>query len=265
MNCIDSCPEKAVNYCLGRSNEIVTETIDGMDCAFGSGTLLNNFPDWNEQERPYGGETDFSRRRFLKTAAGSAVGLAGFVYTPALAAGATVDPGPCPVMPPGALSLSHFTEKCTACHLCISNCPTRVLQTSFFEYGLSGLFQPKMDFNVGFCRYDCSRCTEICPTGALQHMSPVEKQRIQIGLAVFQKNQCLVVAEHKKCAKCAEHCPTKAIELLPYLGNLFLPYINSYFCNGCGACEHFCPVRPDRAIYVESNIYHRKTREQVKA
>lgn len=265
MNCLGSCPEKAVKYRLGRKKEFIAAAIDGIDRDTGPGTLLQDRQHGIERERSNEQKTGLTRRIFLKTAAGSALTLAGFAYLPALASGAPVDTGSCPVMPPGALSLSHFTEKCTACHLCISNCPTRVLQTSFFEYGFSGLFQPKMDFNIGFCRYDCSRCTEICPSGALQHITPGEKQRIQIGLAVFQKNQCLVVAEHKNCAKCAEHCPTKAIELLPYLGNLFLPYVNSGFCNGCGACEHFCPVRPDRAIYVESNIYHTTTREHLKA
>jgi ferredoxin len=133
-----------------------------------------------------------------------------------------------------------------------------VLQTSFFEYGLSGVFQPKMDFTGSYCKFDCIKCSEICPTGAIQPLVVKEKQQIQIGLAVFLKNQCLVVEKQKPCAKCAEHCPTKAIELMPYLGDLKIPKVSSGLCNGCGACEFYCPVRPDRAIYVEANIYHRK-------
>jgi ferredoxin len=233
MDCLDSCPEKALKYKFR----------------------------WKKRNEPVisdKSKVDLSRRAFLKTTACGAVTMAGFISTSALAVQPEQVMESHPVMPPGAISLSHFTEKCTACQLCISTCPTHVLQTSFFEYGLSGLFQPKMDFSRSFCRYDCVKCPEICPTGAIQLLTLKEKQKVQIGLAVFQKNQCLVVAEHKTCAKCAEHCPTKAIELLPYLGSLFIPYVNSSFCNGCGACEYYCPVRPDRAIYVEAKLYHRK-------
>ena len=40
-----------------------------------------------------------------------------------------------PVTPPGSKALEHFTDSCTACHLCVSACPTQVLQPSFLEYG----------------------------------------------------------------------------------------------------------------------------------
>ncbi|MCX6287895.1 MAG: hypothetical protein NTY96_12350 [Bacteroidetes bacterium] len=86
----------------------------------------------------------------------------------------------------------------------------------------------------------------------------LRKKKTQIGLAVFAKNQCLVVEKHKPCAKCYEHCPTKAIEMLPYLGDLKIPWVDSKLCNGCGACEYSWPVKPDKAIYVEANDYQRK-------
>jgi polyferredoxin len=40
-----------------------------------------------------------------------------------------------PVSPPGSRSIAHFTGKCTACHLCVSACPSQVLQPSLWEYG----------------------------------------------------------------------------------------------------------------------------------
>ena len=198
------------------------------------------------------GPEDVSRRNFVKTAAVGAGAVAGLMIPSKLLSDGQLVEETRPVMPPGAISLHHFTAKCTACQLCVSSCPTHVLQPSFFEYGMSGVFQPKMDFTRSFCKYDCRRCMEVCPTGAIHKLNLSEKQMTRIGLAVFEKNLCLVAAEQKPCAKCAEHCPVKAIELLPYLGDLKLPKVHENLCNGCGACEYYCPVRPDRAISVEA-------------
>jgi len=233
MNCLDSCPEKAIKFRAewNRKTNIAEDKVAAVDS---------------------------SRRNFLISSAGGTVALAGLMAPSGLFAGFDPVPGSYPVMPPGAVSLWHFTEKCTACQLCVSACPTHVLQPSFFGYGLSGLFQPRMDFKRAFCKYDCVKCLEVCPTGAIQSSALKEKQRIQIGLAIFEKNQCLVVEERKPCAKCAEHCPAKAIEMLPYLGDLKIPKVDSKLCNGCGACEFYCPVKPDKAIYVEAFPYQRK-------
>jgi len=56
-----------------------------------------------------------------------------------------------PVTPPGSVSVQHFTDKCTACQLCISICPTQVLKPSVKEYGLNGIMQPHMNYEVSFC------------------------------------------------------------------------------------------------------------------
>ncbi len=40
-----------------------------------------------------------------------------------------------PVMPPGSLNFDHFTKNCTACHLCISVCPTQVLEPTLIGCG----------------------------------------------------------------------------------------------------------------------------------
>ena len=32
------------------------------------------------------------------------------------------------VSPPGSKTIEHFNNNCTACHLCITACPTKVLQ-----------------------------------------------------------------------------------------------------------------------------------------
>lgn len=159
------------------------------------------------------------------------------------------------VTPPGSLSLSHFTETCTGCHLCISACPPRVLQPSLLQYGLAGLLQPTMDFDTSYCTFDCTACTEVCPSGALRKLTLEEKKVSQAGRAVFIKENCVVFTENTDCGACTEHCPTKAVTMVPYK-NSRLPEVHSEYCIGCGACEHACPTRPYRAIYVDGNRVH---------
>ncbi len=161
-----------------------------------------------------------------------------------------------PVSPPGSLSLQHFTSLCTACHLCVTSCPTNVLRPSFFEYGISGIYQPMMEYESGFCNYECVICGEVCPTGAILRNTIETKKRIQIGKARFSKDDCIVVSKKKDCAACSEHCPTKAVHTIPYDAGLLLPEVDDELCIGCGACEHVCPVVPKKAITVTSNPVH---------
>lgn len=161
-----------------------------------------------------------------------------------------------PISPPGSLSIRHFTGVCTACHLCVASCPTYVLRPSFLDYGLSGMSQPVMDYEAGFCNYECVICGEVCPTGAILQNSVEAKKQIQIGKAKFSKDDCIVVSKKKDCAACSEHCPTKAVHTIPYDAGLFLPEVDDELCVGCGACEHVCPVVPKKAISVTANPVH---------
>jgi ferredoxin len=160
------------------------------------------------------------------------------------------------ISPPGSLSVRRFTSTCTACHLCVASCPTDVLRPSFLEYGIAGMSQPMMDYEAGYCNYDCVICGDICPAGAILKRTVDEKKRIQIGKAKFSKEDCIVVSKKKDCAACSEHCPTKAVHTVPYEGNLLVPEVDDEICIGCGACEHVCPVIPKKAIRVEGNSYH---------
>ncbi len=165
--------------------------------------------------------------------------------------------------PPGSQSREHFNESCTACGLCVSICPTQVLRPSTTEYGIWWMMQPFMDYDASFCNYECTECTEICPTGALAPISLEEKKLEQLGKAKFIKQNCIVHTDGTDCGACSEHCPTKAVDMVPYRGNLFIPKVDESICIGCGACEYACPTDP-LSIYVEANLVHVKADEPVR-
>jgi ferredoxin len=160
-----------------------------------------------------------------------------------------------PVAPPGALSIDHFTSRCTACHLCISACPSQVLSPAFLEYGFAGIMQPRMDYQSGFCNYECTTCTQVCPSGAILPVGQEQKKLTQLGTAKFVKDNCIVYTEERECGACSEHCPTKAVRMVPYK-HLVAPEMKEEFCVGCGACEYACPTKPFKAIYIEGKPVH---------
>ncbi|MBK7978646.1 MAG: 4Fe-4S binding protein [Ignavibacteriae bacterium] len=162
-----------------------------------------------------------------------------------------------PISPPGSISVENFIDKCTACSLCVASCPTQVLQPSFLEYGLLGIFQPRMDYLKSYCNYDCVICSEVCPTGAIIPQNLEKKQLIQLGKAKFVKENCVVYSQKTDCGACAEHCPTKAVEMIfDKTVKLKAPFLKEEICIGCGACEHACPTKPYKSIYVEGNSIH---------
>jgi ferredoxin len=173
-----------------------------------------------------------------------------------------------PIMPPGASSIEHFNTKCTGCQLCTDKCPMQVLKPAALQYGISGIMQPHLNFSTHiFCSYDCNICSSVCPTGALKEMPIEEKKLVQIGIAKFRKDKCIVAVEETDCGACSEHCPTQAVHMIPYKNGLTIPEVTENICIGCGGCESICPARPYPAIYVEGNktqILAKKPAEAVK-
>ncbi len=164
-----------------------------------------------------------------------------------------------PLTPPGSLSFNHFAQHCTGCQLCVSECPNQVLRPSS---DLMHLMQPTMSYEHGYCRPECTRCSEVCPAGAIKEIDQDEKTSIQIGHAVWIKKNCVVLTDEVECGNCARHCPSGAIEMVQLDENddesPMVPAINEAACIGCGACEYVCPSRPFSAIYVEGHEVHKK-------
>lgn len=204
-----------------------------------------------------------SRRQFLVTA--------GVLVTGAIEAQEKkVDGGLAPILdkeipqrstsiaPPGALSLRNMAQHCTACQLCVSVCPNQVLRPSgkFLTF-----MQPEMSYERGYCRPECTKCSEVCPAGAIHPITRADKSATQIGHAVWIRENCIPLTDGVECGNCARHCPTGAIQMVasdPSDGNsLKIPVIDDERCIGCGACENLCPSRPFSAIYVEGYEHHR--------
>lgn len=161
-------------------------------------------------------------------------------------------------VPAGSVSRRNFYSHCTACQLCVSKCPSDVLRPSA---RLSTLMQPEMHFDKGFCRVECTRCSEVCPTGAIRLVeSAADKSAIQIGHAVVIPENCVVNRDGVSCGNCARHCPVNAITMVPSPANekLKVPSVRTEQCLGCGACEFHCPARPVSAIYVEGHEVHKE-------
>lgn len=179
---------------------------------------------------------------------------------------APVDPNACgAVCPPGAQGLDRFLAYCTACHLCVSACPTHVLQPARLEYGFFGWQRPRLDFGRSFCNFDCTLCGEVCPTGAILPLALADKQRTRVGRAALKIDLCVVKRDGTECAACSEHCPTKAVETVPYRDSLRLPEVKPELCIGCGACEFACPVVPEKAITVSGRRRHEWADKAVEA
>lgn len=164
-----------------------------------------------------------------------------------------------PLTPPGSLSFQNLSTHCTGCQLCVSECPNQVLRPSG---DLMHLMQPTMSYEKGYCRPECTRCSEVCPAGAIKAIDQDEKTSIQIGHAVWIKKNCIPITDEVSCGNCARHCPSGAITMVPLdpddEESLKVPAINENACIGCGACEYVCPSRPFSAIYVEGHEVHRK-------
>ena len=238
LDCIDKCRQGAIKY-VPRSKAV--------------------------QSAPSGASADKGRRAFITTTAvmaGAGVAKAQKLKMDggyAVIEDKKIPNRETPLTPPGSLSARNLAQHCTACQLCISACPNQVLRPSS---DLSNFMQPVTSFERGYCRPECVKCSEVCPTGAIKPITKEEKTAIQIGHAVWIADNCVVNRDNQKCDNCFRHCPTGAIQMVAKnpddKKSPKIPVINTERCIGCGACENLCPSRPFSAIYVEGHEVHRE-------
>ncbi len=157
------------------------------------------------------------------------------------------------LVPPGAGSVKNFYDRCTACQLCVQNCPNGVLRAST---DLDHFLQPQMGYENGFCRPECTACSEVCPAGAIKPLAREAKTLVRIGTAVVNPELCLAAKGEAGCGHCAKVCPSGAISMVRVDGKR-RPVIAEEQCIGCGKCEFLCPSRPVSAITVKGLETHR--------
>jgi polyferredoxin len=143
------------------------------------------------------------------------------------------------ILPPGAMDAGKFMAGCTSCHLCALNCPTNVIKPAPYALG-----PVRLNFNHGACDYGCTKCNNVCPSGALKTLSLEEKQWLKIGEALFDASKCKVIKENKACDLCVQACPKGAIYTADGSNGLKIPDVLTYHCIGCGTCQSICPMLP---------------------
>ena len=250
FNCLETCKFGALSYKFAWKKEIPGHA--GNDGAQAGSAVM---PD-----------TDRASRRAFMAGTAVAVGAAALkgVEARAQEAAKKVDGGyadvlpkqaldrEIPITPPGSKSVKDFYRHCIACQLCVVECPNNVLRPSSNP---ERLMQPEMGYEKGFCRPECTRCSEVCPAGAIEKITREEKTQYHIGTAHVDLGACISATGKTHCGKCASKCPVGAIHMVERDG-FRAPAVNEEVCIGCGACEQYCPVRPISAITVNGKYQH---------
>lgn len=232
MDCLESCSKGAIKYTIRKSSsKPAPADASRRNFLVGAGLLAASAAKAQEMKLDGGYATIIDKEKPFKNRA---------------------------LTPPGSLSARNMAAHCTGCQLCVAVCPTQVLRPSA---DLTTFMQPEMSYEKGYCRPECNKCSQVCPTGAINPITVEEKSSIQVGHAEWNRKNCIVLTDDVDCGNCERHCPTGAITMIlsDYrdLKSRKIPSINKHLCIGCGACENLCPSRPFSAIYVKGYKNHR--------
>lgn len=149
-----------------------------------------------------------------------------------------------PLRPPGAVGEDRFTGVCIRCGACVRACPAHILRSDLAPASPAGWLAPRVEFASDYCREDCTRCMDVCPSGALRAVPLPRKQEAKIGLARVDLTLCWL-ATGRECHSCIHACPYQAIQSVwdedVYSSK---PVVKAELCNGCGACQPVCPSAP---------------------
>lgn len=151
-----------------------------------------------------------------------------------------------PIRPPGAVCETLFLSRCTRCGACVQTCPTSLLRTQYFETSILDYGTPYAVFDPAWCRAECTRCGQVCPSGALRKILPNEKKKVKLGLAVLTFEHCRLY-DDRECSICGRECPFEAITF-EWSESEYrrIPVIDTEKCTGCGRCLVSCPVEDSK-------------------
>ncbi len=136
-----------------------------------------------------------------------------------------------PLRPPWAIDENLFTEVCTSCGECVSQCPTHIIKPARGNF-------PVVDFSSGECLF-CDQCSDACQPRALLKSENKKPWAIK---AAINTDSCISY-QGVECRSCYDPCEARAIMMPPRLGGISIPVISSNSCTGCGACVSVCPVK----------------------
>lgn len=140
------------------------------------------------------------------------------------------------IVPAGADNAGDFANRCLNCNLCVQNCPMKIIKKADAQYPAVHI-----EYDSAFCAFDCHKCGEVCPSGAIKRMDLAQKQKTRIGLAHIDENTCI------RCGLCIMKCPRETI----VRNDEGIVKIVPEGCIGCGACKIVCPAQAISVAAVE--------------
>ncbi len=167
------------------------------------------------------------------------------------------DHGGEPLRPPGALKEPEFLTRCLRCVRCSDACPNNAVLLLDDSFGRHRMLTPTIHARRQACMLcngvagDYLRCTEACPSGALQRVrkDPEEIQsKVAMGVAEIDLALCYSY-NNWTCGACYRACPFPGKAMT--LGLWERPEVHSASCIGCGLCERAC-IRYPQAIRVKT-------------
>ena len=227
--CASKCPTGSIDY---KQKTVDNETcVKCLKCLGKCSKSAISFGMHKNKNVPF----SQSRRKFL--IGGAAVGVLLLAAKGSvLLAKSAVEKFKKVIIPAGAKNLDDFANRCLNCNLCVQNCPMKIIKKADGDYPVVHI-----DYTDGFCDYDCHRCSEVCPSGAIERISLAEKRKTQIGVALVDESKCI------KCSLCVMKCPRQIIKR----EDGGYPQISADECIGCGACQNACPVDAIAVVPVE--------------
>ena len=153
MDCIGNCPKDAISYI--HPKKAAAPAVTGGQGETASGA---------DRKADKAESVDAARRGFLAASLMAATAVTVKAQEKKVDGGLAVIEDKVipdritPLVPPGAVSLRHFAQHCTGCQLCVSVCPNGVLRPAT---DLMRMMQPEMSYERGYCRPECTKCSEV--------------------------------------------------------------------------------------------------------